>query len=165
MGRMYGRAAAPDPAKGLGHRPRGRAEPGYGRAVHRPSDLLRLLRRAARLDAATVRAMAWTGVALRRTRRELARHGLDGAPVPAPPLLPPHAVRGVGFVLAMASASCLERALLSQRWAAVQGDPSDVVIGVTGPGDGFRAHAWLEAAPDPSVGAYTEILRLPAPAP
>ncbi len=127
--------------------------------------MLRLLRRAARVDLATLRAGLWAGVALRRTRRELARHGLDGAPAPAPPPLPPHAVRGVVALLTLASASCLERALVLQRWATAQGAPAAVVIGVTGPGEGFRAHAWLESAPDPSAGAYAEILRLPAPAP
>jgi hypothetical protein len=38
------------------------------------------------------------------------------------------------------------------------------VIGVQGPRDGFRAHAWLETMPDGSPDAFREILRLPAPA-
>jgi hypothetical protein len=38
------------------------------------------------------------------------------------------------------------------------------VIGTTGARDGFRAHAWLETMPDAPEGAFTELLRLPAPA-
>jgi hypothetical protein len=133
--------------------------------VHRLRALLRLPIRAVRLDVATLRAMLWAAAALRRTRRRLAGDGLDGAPPPAPPALPAHAVRGVGLVLAIGSASCLERAIVLQRWAGAHGAPTAVVIGVTGASGGFRAHAWLESAPDQAGGPYREILRIPAPSP
>ena len=58
--------------------------------------------------------------------------------------------------------TCLERALVLQRWEADHGAASDVVIGVVGPSDGFLAHAWLESVERPAI-AFQEILRLPAP--
>jgi len=61
--------------------------------------------------------------------------------------------------------SCLERALVLQRWEADHGSPGDVVIGVVGPRDGFRAHAWLESASDGQPSVFQELLRLPAPTP
>jgi hypothetical protein len=59
--------------------------------------------------------------------------------------------------------TCLEKALVLQRWEADHGAAADVVIGVKGPSDGFRAHAWLETMPDVPFGAFEEIMRLPAP--
>jgi len=100
---------------------------------------------------------------MRRTRRALAREGLDGASVPAPPRLPGSARRGVLVVVRRRDNTCLERALVLQRWEASQGRGADVVIGTTGARDGFRAHAWLETMPDAPEGAFTELFRLPAP--
>jgi hypothetical protein len=59
-------------------------------------------------------------------------------------------------------ASCLERALVLQRWLDAHGRSYDVVVGVTGPASGFAAHAWvdgLEAEPD----GYSTLHRLPPP--
>jgi hypothetical protein len=58
--------------------------------------------------------------------------------------------------------TCLERALVLQRWEAAHGAPCDVVIGVPGRGSDFVAHAWLESMPDAQVSAYHEIHRIPA---
>jgi hypothetical protein len=116
-----------------------------------------------RVDLPTLRAAVWTLRALRRARRDLARRGLAGARVPPPPQLPASARRGVLAVLRRRPNTCLERALVLQRWEAAHGAGADVVIGVQGPGDGFEAHAWLETMPDGPPEAYHEILRLPAP--
>ena len=62
----------------------------------------------------------------------------------APPALPPTALRGVDAVLRRSRPTCLEAALVRQRWLRAQGVMRDVVIGVTAPSDGFSAHAWLE---------------------
>ena len=115
------------------------------------------------MDLPTLRAAAWAVVALRRTRRDLARQGLDGARVSPPPSLPPHARRGVLAVIRRRPSTCLERALVLQRWEAAHGGPSDVVIGVPGRSDDFVAHAWLEHMPDAQVAAYHELHRIPAP--
>jgi hypothetical protein len=89
-----------------------------------------------------VRAALWAHRALRDTRRNLATGHtevrLD------PPTLPPTALRGVDAVLRRSRTTCLEAALVRQRWLRAQGLMRDVVIGVTAPSDGFSAHAWLE---------------------
>jgi len=117
-----------------------------------------------RVDLPTLRAALWAIRALRAARRDLKRHGLDGTRVAPPPSLPAGARRGVFAVVRRRPTSCLERALVLQRWEASHGAGADVVIGVPGPGDGFVAHAWLETMPDGPPGAFHEILRLPAPA-
>jgi hypothetical protein len=111
-------------------------------------------------DLPTLRAAWWTLRALRRARRGLGRRTLATPTLPAPPPLPASSVRGVGVVLRRRPASCLERALVLQRWEAAQGHPRDVVIGVTSPDD-FSAHAWLDGDPGES-GEFAELLRLPA---
>jgi hypothetical protein len=124
---------------------------------------LTLVRRAARLDVATLRAALWAARALRRTRRSLAGRGLDGAHVTPPPALPAHARRGVMAVLRRRPNTCLERALVLQRWEAAHGAGADVVIGVPRVSDDFVAHAWLETMPDGPLDAFHEIHRIPAP--
>jgi hypothetical protein len=58
--------------------------------------------------------------------------------------------------------TCLERALVLQRWEAMQGRPVEVIIGVDGSSAEFRAHAWLEGDPDNDGGSFRELMRLPA---
>jgi transglutaminase superfamily protein len=121
-------------------------------------------RRALRLlTPANLRAAAWAYAALRRTSRSLARDGLQGAHVDPPPRLPASAGAGVFAVARRRPATCLERALVLQRWEAEHGDPADVLIGVRGASGDFRAHAWLETMPDAPPGAFEIIHRLPAP--
>jgi hypothetical protein len=79
--------------------------------------------------------------------------------VPPPPSLPEGAARGVFAVLRRTSPTCLERALVLQRWQAAHGASRDVVIGVTAPAAGFAAHAWLEG--DEDGREYAELARLP----
>jgi Transglutaminase-like superfamily len=117
----------------------------------------------ARLDLATLRAALWTARALHRTKRELGQRGLEGTRVAPPPRLPGHARRGVMAVIRRRPSTCLERALVLQRWDAAHGAASDVVIGVPGRGDDFVAHAWLEHMPDGQAASYHEIHRIPAP--
>jgi hypothetical protein len=47
-----------------------------------------------------------------------------------------------------------------QRWLAAHGAACDVVIGVTAPGGGFAAHAWLDG--EEHGRKYAELTRLPA---
>ena len=106
--------------------------------------------------------MWWAGRSLIEVRRSLRRSALHEVAVSPPPPLPPRAVRGVRFVLAGRAGTCLQRALVLQAWHAAQGNPREVVIGVTGSSDTFSAHAWLDGAPgDPGRG-FDELLRLPA---
>ena len=117
-----------------------------------------------RVDLPTLRAALWAARALRAARRDLKRHGLDGTRVAPPPRLPASARRGVFAALRRTPNSCLERALVMQRWETSHGGGADVVIGVPGPGkDDFVAHAWLETMPDGPPDAFHEIHRIPAP--
>jgi hypothetical protein len=105
----------------------------------------------------------WATRALRLAKRDLSRHGLEGARVVAPPTLAAHARRGVLAVIRRRPSTCLERALVLQRWEAAHGAGADVVIGVPGRGGEFVAHAWLETMPDALAPGYHELLRIPAP--
>ena len=104
----------------------------------------------------------WAWRSLRRAERDLARDGLEGAHVAPPPALPASARRGVLAILRRRPSTCLERALVLQRWEADHGARGDVVIGVIGPSNGFHAHAWLETV-DAQPSLFQELLRLPAP--
>jgi Transglutaminase-like superfamily len=115
-----------------------------------------------RVDLPTLRAAWWARLALHRARRTLRRHGLQKAVVDDPPRLDSSAGRGVFAVLRRAPHTCLERALVLQRWHAAHGNERDVIIAVRGSTDDFAAHAWLDGEPDVDVNAFEELLRLPA---
>jgi hypothetical protein len=70
--------------------------------------------------------------------------------------------RGVLAVLRRTPSTCLERALVLQRWYAAHGNERDVIIAVRGSTDNFAAHAWVDGEPDVDVDSYEELLRLPA---
>ena len=95
-----------------------------------------------------VRAAWWAYRALRDARRNLAAGHTEVRL--APPALLPTAVRGVDAVLRRSRPTCLEAALVRQRWLGAHGVMRDVVIGVTAPSDGFSAHAWLEEPGKPT---------------
>lgn len=143
------------------------ADPGLqtaaGRRVLRATRCAVLARRAARplptpLQAA--RTAAWTLLALRRTRSALAGAG-QPTTLPTPPKAPSaHPV--VLRVLGLGRARCLSRSAVRQAWLAGQGDPRDLIIGVTAPSTGFRAHAWLDG--DRDGAGFTELSRSPIPA-
>jgi hypothetical protein len=67
----------------------------------------------------------------------------------------------VNAVLRRVPQTCLERALVLQRWHADHGRERDVVIAVRGPARGFSAHAWLDGEPDGELGMFEEVLRVP----
>jgi hypothetical protein len=117
---------------------------------------VRTLRR--RLDPETLRAAWWTLRTLPRVRADLRTSGIDTVRVAAPPALEPGAVAGVEAVLRRRPHSCLERSLILQRWHAEHGQPLDVVIGVAGASEGFRAHAWLDGRAESD--GFSELKRL-----
>ena len=118
----------------------------------------RLLRRHGPLGLALV---AWTMLACRRVRRQLARGGLGAVRLAAPP--PGGTDLLVRRALGRSGGNCLESALVRQRWFAERGVPRTVVIGVSAPAAGFHAHAWLDGDPDPHRHELAEILRRPVP--
>lgn len=108
-----------------------------------------------------LRAAWWTYRCLRDTRRRLAAGHTEVRVIP--PVLPIAAGRGVEAVLRRSSPTCLEAALVRQRWLSAQGIRRDVVIGVTAPIEGFKAHAWLEDPGTPAVQPHWhELTRLSA---
>lgn len=109
------------------------------------------------------RAAGWSGRAWWQARRQLRRRRLVDIAVRTPPPHPSGHGRGsVLATLALLRASCLERAVVLQRWDAADGRRRDLLIGVTRAGGRTRGHAWLEGE-DPR-GAFTVIHRRPAPA-
>jgi hypothetical protein len=114
------------------------------------------------VDVAALRAAWWTVRAARTARRRLASGSVDVGPLTPVPQLPPRAERGVFAVLRRSRYTCLVRALVLQAWYAAHGDARDVVIGVTSPADGFRAHAWLEGDPPHHEDGYEVLTRRPA---
>lgn len=105
-----------------------------------------MIRRVPRLSE--LRAAWWADRALRAGRRQLAAGEFRRVQLSTPPRLPASARRGVEALLRRRDHTCLEGAIIRQRWLASQGVMRDVVIGVTAPKD-FEAHAWLE----PRVGS------------
>ncbi len=112
----------------------------------------------------TVRALWWAERAARQTRRDLAADRLDDLVVAMPPPLPESDRRWVAALLRVRRQTCLVRSAVLQAWDASHGRQRDLVIGVTAPSDGFRAHAWLEGDPASSSRGFSELSRRPAPA-
>ena len=87
--------------------------------------------------------------------------GLEGLELPPAPALPAPAGRGLAVVLRRTGRTCLERAVVRQRWLAAQGAPRDLVIGVNATRP-FVAHAWLDGDPATESAGYEELSRHPA---
>lgn len=113
-------------------------------------------------DPGAWRGALWAHRAVRDARRQL-RDGHLGDLTVAPPFgLPPTADYGVHAVLRRLPSTCLERAVVLQRWRIAQGDPREIVIGVLREADEFRAHAWVEGEGDLLAPAFEELMRVPA---
>lgn len=109
------------------------------------------------------RAAAWALGARRAAQRQIADIGKRGLPLPRAPRLGLQHTRWVSRVLWHTDATCLVRSAVLQRWYADHGREYDLVIGVTAPSKGFRAHAWLDTPePDPQAAEFTEMTRLAA---
>jgi hypothetical protein len=107
-----------------------------------------------------LRAALWTTRALRATKRQLASVPVTEVRVPAPPEVGPSSLSVVRRTLNRWPSTCLERALVLQRWLAAGGDTRDVVIGVTAPGEAFGAHAWVDGEADDYHESVHELTRV-----
>jgi len=108
-----------------------------------------------------LRGALWALRAVRSARRQLRQTGYEGLVLPAVPELPQSASRGVHAILRRLPATCLERAVVLQRWRAAHGDPHEVIVGVSGTREDFRAHAWLDDEPSAGAsGEFRELVRL-----
>jgi len=116
------------------------------------------------LSPSMLTAALWTFRARLRARQVVWQDGIS-----VPLILPssvgtaPTATPAVEAVLARTRATCLVRSLVLQTWLADHGEPVDVVIGVTPPSAGFRAHAWLDRVGETGYEEFVELHRLPAP--
>jgi len=106
-----------------------------------------------------VRAAWWTLRAVARARRVVQPSDFGEGRLPPPPTVGAGAIRGVQAVLRRRRPTCLVRALVLQRWYEGQGDRRDVVVGVTSPATGFRAHAWVEGDESDHGAGFVELFR------
>ncbi|MGI9120959.1 MAG: lasso peptide biosynthesis protein [Acidimicrobiales bacterium] len=111
----------------------------------------------------SLRAAWWAHRAAHRTRQHLARGRLDDLVVIAPPALPPADRRWVSALLRIRGDTCLVRSAVLQEWDAAHGWHRDLIIGVTSPTEGFRAHAWLDGEPARLSAGFQELTRRPPP--
>jgi len=118
--------------------------------------------RPLRLLPAKLRAFGWALGTVRSAQRQLARGGFESLELAPPPPLPYEAKGGVQLALRLSSRSCLVQSAVRQAWYAAFGREVDLVIGVTHPSAGFKAHAWLETDPPSSRDGYLELARRPA---
>jgi hypothetical protein len=111
-----------------------------------------------------LRTAAWALRARVQARRAVWGEGI-GKPIrlASAPSTPLATTRAVHSVLMRTGATCLVRSLVLQRWYADHGETVDVVVGVTAPSDGFRAHAWLDRPDEPGIEDFSELYRLAAP--
>jgi hypothetical protein len=93
--------------------------------------------------------------------RDLRRYKADEVQLPPAPRVGLDATRGVRVALKLTRATCLQRSVVLQHWYAAHDVARDIVIGVTAPQAGFRAHAWLEEPGQLTEFEYTEMTRLP----
>jgi hypothetical protein len=114
------------------------------------------------LVPADLLAARWALAALRIARRELAAGALHGIDLPDPSRRVLRGRRGVRLALWACRASCLESALVRQRYSAAGGDVRDVVIGVGRPSDRVGAHAWLDGERDAAIAGMHELTRVRA---
>lgn len=112
-----------------------------------------------RYDPRALRAALWTWRAARRLRRDLMTTRLDNVGVLPAPALPDAAGRGVNAVLHRGDYTCLVRALVVQAWSEAHGCNRDLIIGVTRPSQGFKAHAWLDGDPPCHDEGFEELIR------
>jgi hypothetical protein len=96
------------------------------------------------------------------TRRQLRSGSLVDLVVDPPYRLPPAAETGVRAVLRRLPGTCLERAVVLQRWLLAQGEPRAIVIGVRKGADAFQAHAWVDGEHDRMAPGFEELFRVPA---
>ena len=110
---------------------------------------------------ASARAVWWAQRAASHTKADLAAATLDELVVLQPPALPRCCRRWVAATLRARRDTCLVRSAVLQAWDADHGRPRDLVIGVTAPSAGFKAHAWLDGEPASVSAGYVEISRRP----
>lgn len=116
--------------------------------------------RPGRLDGPTLRGALWAIRSLFAVRLQLRRRGMEGVRVQPPASLPDAAERGVKAVLRRTRFTCLVESYVRQAWFASRGRDVEIIVGTTGPGSKFAAHAWLDGDPN-GWQRYHELTRIP----
>lgn len=119
------------------------------------------MKRLRALRPGTLRAAWWAWRALTRARGGLRSRSLDEIRLPPAPRTRPADDYGVAVVLNRRHAKCLEAALVRQALFNARGTRRELLIGIVGPADGFRAHAWLDG--DAVDDEFVELARYPSP--
>ncbi len=119
-----------------------------------------------RYSPESLRAAWWTLRAISRARGGIREADFGASRLPPPPPAGPDADRtdadrAVRAVLWRRSPTCLVQAVVLQAWYAGQGDRRDLIVGVTSPADGFRAHAWIDGDERDRGEGFTELFRRP----
>ena len=109
-----------------------------------------------------VRAASWTIRSANSARKQL-RRGIppDAIELPRVPVLRPEAGIIIRRITRLFGNTCLERAVVLQRWYVAHGQPKPIYVGVTAPLTGFKAHAWLEGEKS-GQDSFTELLKFEA---
>ncbi len=138
---------------------RGNRDPAHRRGRRRGT-----IAKAVRIVTApgSARTLFWSMRMVVRVRKQLPYKPFGEVLLSGPPASDPLSRSAMNAGLRLRRATCLEQALLRQRFDAANGLQRTLIIAVTNPADGFRAHSWLEGErqPDPSM---REIARHPGP--
>ncbi len=105
------------------------------------------------------RAGAWTARAVVAAGVQVRRRAVPDISLPAPPRVGDRGEGAVVGVVSVLRCQCLVRSLVLQRWHAGNGVRRDLFVGVTAPGRGFEAHAWLDDEEQPGATRFTTLLR------
>lgn len=101
------------------------------------------------------------GVRAIRTARSQLRPGGLSVSLPRPSTASTTGIRGVRLASRVLRATCLERAMVMQRWYQAMGSEVAVVIGVASTEGATVAHAWLEGEERTESWPYVEMTRVP----
>ena len=123
-------------------------------------DIARFIRIVVSPGAA--RTLLWSLRMVGRIREQVPQRSFRDIALSAPPALDRRSRSAVNAGLRLRRATCLEQALLRQRFDAANGVDRTLIIAVSSPANGFRAHSWLEGEPQRDQ-SLREIVRHPAP--
>ena len=106
-----------------------------------------------------LRLAVWVLSSCSTAKRQLRVNGSARVLLRRPPVAGSRYTKLVERVLWYRRTTCLVRSCVLQQWLEANGEYLDVVIGVTSPETGFRAHAWLDRGAC-EFTEFTEISRI-----
>ena len=113
---------------------------------------------------AKLRAALWSRRAARAAKSQVGQgDDLLDVTLPSPPPLEPKAIRGVRLAFRLSRDSCLIESLVLQEWHRAHGTNRDLIVGVGGSAEDFKAHAWLDGEEPSAEAEFVELLRRRVP--